>query len=434
MLDTQTFTSLPFPIALTDGGYTISRRGEPPKEETGTRVFIVDTSQLRALYESETTDPEQVYEALKHMDKGGRLLCLGDDPVQLDRTILPEWTLIVKKIEHPHKNHWKTPDVLRLDIVPDTTDTLAARIVVNQRIVETESAFLGSEPLNITNLTRDCPLHFVEPWIYAASQADQTAFEERMQKINATDEQREGAIDQFDRVRLVRRPNTNTVLLRSLRDHIGTIPAPPIEGHMVQDLRTGEISVRIDRSEGLYDRIMAMSLESEARAAMLLGLPIGMTLETLANDSYGVNGIESDNTVYLFHGSNHISVPMLPPHADRGTLIFYFGAHTIHRRKAMILNVERIKGQIFASVTAGIEEGEHIDYGTSSARTVFSHEQHFIRDQARIRATLSEKTAQQQREENEMEKRKREEHEMRKANPFAYADTAAKSIYATLQR
>ncbi len=423
VLDTQTFESLPFPIALTDGGYTISRRGEPLKEETGTRVFIVDTTQLRALYESQNTTPEQMYEELKHMDMGGRLLCLGDATIRLDPSKTAEWTVIVKTIEHPHKNHWKTPDKLRLAITPqDSTDGLV-HINITQQLIETETLLIPSKPINLSLLTHDCPLHIVEPWTHMASPFEKEAFERNMRDIQASDEQREDAVDVFDRDRRIRQSNTNTLLCESLRDHVGSIPAPPIEAFIIRNADTGGLTLRIDRTPGLYDRLLHANEEEKGR--IIRGLPHGMNIETLANTSYGVNGVSTDENIYFFEGKDSLHVDLMPMETQRQTVTLCFNANTERLRNAVTLQLYRENGHVMATVLGGIESGNVIGFGSRQERTIFTFEQQHIHEIEAARARFAP-TALKWRHNGltAEEKQRLREQEYISSNPLAYGTVA----------
>lgn len=436
LIDSSKFPDLPFPIAIGDHGYSLRRVGNPLSQDTGKRVFIVNTKDLEALYQKASISPEQVYEKLGELDLGGRLLCHNSDSIQLDHENAPKWTIIVKKIDHPHKNHWKTPDVLRIDVDPTMrmSDHDTA-ISLTQRLVETESGFIRGKSINLTNLTRDCQLHFAEPWASYASQADRRAFEDRMERQNASDEQREAALDEFDRVGQLRRSNTNTLVLQHLRDHQGSIPAPAVEGFMRQDQFNGSIVLRINRTEGLYDKIMALPEEHIDRSKIIEGLPKGMTIESLGNDSYGVNGIEVNGKMHVFSGGKTLEVPLLPHNTDRARVVLYFAAHTENRRKAMTLEVIRTKGIVTATCIDGIEEGEQIGFGTYESRVLFSYglEKKKLFESQKV-GVLSRQAKKTNHELTTEEKRHIEEDRLLKATPLAYSDNAPVKTQVILQR
>ena len=423
VLDTQTFDSLPFPIALTDGGYTISRRGEPMKEETGTRIFIVDTMQLRALYENQNTTPEQMYEGLKHIDLGGRLLCLRDKTIQLDPSKTAAWTLIVKTIEHPHKNHWKTPDKLRLAITPHVISDRLVDVNITQQLIETETLLIPSTPINLSLLTRDCPLHITEPWTFMALPFEKEAFERKMEAIQASAEQREDAVDMFDKERRVRQSNTNTLLCESLRSNIGSIPAPPIEAYVIRNANTGGLTLRINRTPGLYDRLLHAHPEEADR--IMRGLPRGMNVEMLANMSYGVNGVSIGNDLYFFKGKDNMNIDLMPLETQRQTVTLCFNANTQRLRNAVTFQLYRKNGHIMAMVSSGIESGNVIGFGTQQMRTVFALEQQLLNEIEATRARFAS-TALKWRYDglSAEEKQRLHEQEYIRSNPLVYGVTA----------
>lgn len=427
-LTNELFPGLPFDIQLTDEGFTLERISPCPEEDTGIRVFIVDSQHLSRFYESDHHSPEQIYEYLKKSDIGGRKLAQGNTPIHIDKEATPRWTLIVKQIDHIHKNHWRTPDLERLSFSPQLADKKHRGFTIVPILTERIYTITEDDQISLTQLSLTSPLHIAEPWISTLSAQELTDFEQTLSAKKVPDEKRDAMIDEKDRQLELYKPNVNTLIIESLRSHIGPIAAPPVEAYIVCDVKSGQLAIQIHRSPGLHDRLQSLSQNDEEYKTIVNGLPRSMTLETIANSSYGVNGIEFNGQMHMFHGESVLTVPIPISPNGANNVTLYFNAQSDARRTALSLDLSRINGQVMARVTRTIEPGELTELGSLKSRTIFSHEQELQKQLITKQSETPVLSPEMQKKQIELAEKHRKQILQRQQSPFVFSPTPPKAL------
>jgi hypothetical protein len=342
---------LPYGIRITNNGHTLTREGSPLIEDTGTRVFLIPSDELDLFYQDGARTQEQLYTFLKTHDIGGRVLSLGNEPVQIPSD-LSAWTCIVKWVDHTTRNRWRVPDLSRFSFTQES----------GIREIITERVSIWNKPeirVNFSRITRDTMVHIVEP----------PEAEERKNDI-------------------VLLPGVNTLVIDLCRKNVGQIPAPPIDVFVHQN--NNMLKMQVVRNNTMYEQVCVAPPEEAAR--IIRGYP-NMTKEKLATISYGVNGISVDGTLAVFDATGVIDVPVLPDGAHSEVILWYNTGSSL-QREALVIHFDKTDNGIYGTFERGIEAGTLIDFSKdaakSRARVVFDIELRAIEEARRLKAMTGE--------------------------------------------
>lgn len=325
-------TGLPFDISVTDGGYTLKRQGPPFKEEQGIRVFIIDNKSLDTLYsaarKSNNLKPATFYKFLKMYERKngepGRHLALEKDGVvSLNRERMRNgYTLIVKKVDHPTKEKFLIPDEVRLRFTgPEGFE---------QRLTERIIPWFKGVPLDLTMATRDVEsLNIKEPY-------EQPGLREFLQRGGYKDGELTKIFERKDQENGMFTPNQNTLIIKALRENMGTVPSSPIN-----------ISIKKDAHGVLVARLTGKS---------------------------GVDGVWVNGEMFrLYDDMDYIEVPLIPD-GNHSTVQFWHNAcgHSKLMRKALELNLNVKNGHVLADFVSGVAEVAVAEYNPSAGLVMSS--------------------------------------------------------------
>lgn len=326
ILNKERFMKLPFDIEVTNGGYRLTRLGAPLIEDDGTRVFIVGKNDLDNFYKVNQNNghsPEALYSYLKDTNNNrlGKLLARGEDSVDIDPEKMKDYYLIVKKVDHETKRRWSVPDGLRLEFSPEKGFT--------QIEVERVWNDLPEGHINLTGATANvASLRIKEPWYLTES--DKQEWHDFLIRGGYKQAELDDLEEKRDYENNLFKPNTNTLSIRSLREHQGVISAPAIEVDIYKNEK-GELIVRITRNSG-------------------------------------VDGIFIEGTAHFLKDEEYLDVSLIQPNMNRSTLQLFFNAESDSlRRGALKLSIIREKnGQISADFLSGVTEIPIPEYNPSA--------------------------------------------------------------------
>lgn len=338
-------TGLPFDINVTDGGFTLTRLGPPFSEEQGIRVFIIDNESLDRLYaaasKSDKLTPATFYRFLKMYERKngepGRHLALEKNGVvNLSRERMNSgYTIIVKKVDHPTKEKFLIPDEIRLKFKPPEG--------FEPKLTERILPWFKGMPLDLTMATRDAEsLNIKEPY-------EQPGLRDFLQRGGYRDSELTKIFERKDQENGMFSPNQNTLIIKALRENMGSVPSAPIDISIKKDAR-GVLVARLTRKSGV--------------------------------DGVSVNGKMS----YCYDDMDYIEVPLLPD-GKQSTVKFWYGAYGYSKlmRKALELSLDTKNGHVIADYVSGVAEVAIEEYNPSAGLVMASLSEDQKKSLARIR-------------------------------------------------
>lgn len=307
----------PFDIKVGDDGFTLIRKGNKLFEDLGYRVFIVDNPTLDAIYRSHYRDklitPDSFYETLKGYSRingdFGRRLALSDDGiVHINGGRFSEgYTIIVKKIDHPKAEKFHIPDEARYRFTPKSG--------FKEQVVEKIIPWFKDFKIDLSSALDDVEtLSIKEP-------ANSPELREFYKTLGYDNDKIDRILDEKDAKNGFFRTNRNILLVKSLRENMGTIPALPIDINIYKN-KMGDLLTRIDGDSGV--------------------------------DGISINGQE---VCKLDPRIGFLEVPLMGKNKITNVKYFY---HTEKKsmRRALEFNLVVENGRVYAYFVAGIEEIE----------------------------------------------------------------------------
>jgi hypothetical protein len=318
-------TGLPFDIKVSEGGFALTRLGPPFNEEQGIRVFLIDNQSLDKLYSvaerASGLTPEIFYRFLKMYERKngslGRHLALNKcGTVNIDGERMRKgYTLIIKKVDHPTKEKYRIPDEARLRFTPERG--------FESQTIERVMPWFEGRPLDLTKATRDViSLNIKEPH-------EQPGLRDFLRVGGYDDEEITKAFEKKDEENGLFTPNHNTLIIKSLRESMGSVPAPPVDMKIFKDDK-GILVARLNRKSGVD------------------GISLNGQMHVLAQDK------------------EFIEVPLTDVN-NNVPLIFWFDAGSdTRRRKALVMNIHNSNGHVIADFVSGIDEMPILPYNPSA--------------------------------------------------------------------
>lgn len=355
-------TGLPFDIKVSNGGFTLTREGPPFNEDHGVRVFLIDNQSLDRLYtaasKADNITPEVFYRFLKMYERKngslGRHLALNKHgTVNLDGERMRRgYTIIVKKVDHPTKEKYRIPDEARIKFTPEKG--------FETQTIERVIPWFKDRSIDLTEATRDvAALNIKEP-------REQPGLRNFLKVGGFSDKEITQAFEKQDVENGLYKPNNNTLIIKSLREGMGSVPASPVDASIV-------------RSEGggLVARVTGKG---------------------------GLNGVLLNGQLHvLTPDQEYLDVPLTE--VENTSLSFWFEADSgKHRRRALELKLNTVNGHVIAEFVAGIAEMPVLPYNPSAGIVLES----LTEEQKEDRRRAKEK----QREDEERRKKASEEVEM----------------------
>ena len=311
---------LPFDLKIRQDGRRIERLGEKIQEDKGRRLFIIPTPLLSQFYAANNHSSEELYRFLKKEDAGGRKLALGDDPFELDKSIEPDYTLIVKLIDHGSisRNRWRSFDLARYVFHPGGG--------LEPRTVERLINWYGDKLFNLSAATSNAPVHIAEPYLSTMNEREKNwkRDKEELENINRLD----------NRLFI---PGTSTLLIKPLRDKLGSLSyfPPPFDAYIFQE--QGIIYAKIVRDQGDQAEVGGLNCIS-------------------------VNG--KDN---FFYGGENLKTALLQKRGSNNASFFYNGKNPKYRQLGLSLDLMTDeKGVVWVTFEEGINPLESLPYNPSA--------------------------------------------------------------------
>lgn len=316
---------LPFDIKVLDDGFTLTRQGERFKEDEGIRIFIIDNKSLDNLYKAvnkkKDVTPDLFYKFLKMYERRngnlGRYLAISKDgEVKINgEKFKSGYTIIVKKIDRPTKEKFRIPDEARYRFEPG--------VGFNEQMVERLIPWFKEKQLNITKAITDVETlsikeHYEQPGLMEFYRLGGLKDEEII-KIFGQHDQKNGLF----------RTNRNVLLIKSLRENMGSVPAPQIDIDYYKN-KNGILMTRIDKKSGVN----------------------GIT----------VNGVE----YFLDNTTGFLEIPLNTGKNITNIKYWYNFDIANKRRGALEINLSERNGQIMADFVSGINEIEIPAYSASA--------------------------------------------------------------------
>jgi len=312
---TEYGTGLPFDIEVADNGSTITRKGDRFQDELGIRIFIIDNLSLNKLYSAlhgkDGLSPEIFYKFLKMYERKngnkGRYLALSKDGVvKLDDDRYKNgYTIIVKDVDHPTKEKYETPDRARLEFKPGEGFV--------EKIVERTIPWFKEKSLDLTVATQDVEALSIK------ERYEQPGMREFLKTGGEKDDVITAYFEKNDRENELFRPNHNTVIIKSLREKMGSSHAPPIN-----------IDIRHNDSG---DLVLMIGKKS------------------------GVDGVSINGLMYsLEEGGEPIEIPMIDRDSNGSSVQLYYNSRSEIKRLGLEMSLKKEKGHITADFVSGIAE------------------------------------------------------------------------------
>lgn len=341
-------TGLPFDIKVDNGGFSLTREGPPFNEDQGIRVFLIDNQSLDKLYmaasKANNITPEIFYRFLKMYERKngslGRYLALNRNGiVDLDGERMRNgYTIIVKKVDHPTKEKYRIPDEARVKFTPEKG--------FQWQTVERVMPWFKDRPFDLTEATRDVTsLNIKEP-------REQPGIRGFLRTGGYSDEEITRAFEKQDVENGLFKPNSNTLIIKSIREGMGSVPASPVDASIYRN-EGGILVARVTGKGGLN------------------GISINGQMRVLEQD-IGV-----------------LDVPLTE--LDHSSLSFWFNADSgKHRRRALELKLNNANGHVIAEFIAGIAEMPVLPYNPSAGIVMASLTEEQKEAQRRAKAQLEE--------------------------------------------
>jgi hypothetical protein len=308
-------TGLPFDIEVSNNGSTLTRKGDKFEDELGIRIFIIDNLSLNKLYSAlrgkNNVPPEIFYKFLKMYERKngskGRYLALSSDGVvELDNDRYKNgYTIIIKDVDHPTKEKYETPDRARLEFKPGEGFT--------ERIVERTISWFKEKSLDLTAATKDVEVLSIK------ERYEQPGMRDFLRIGGEKDDSITAHFEKADRENGLFIPNRNTVIIKSLRENMGSSQAQSINA-----------DIRQDSSGNLLLKITKMS---------------------------GVDGISLNGLMYsLEENEGTIEIPLIDACSKCSNVRLYYNSRSETRRLGLEMNLRREKDHIIADFVSGIAE------------------------------------------------------------------------------
>jgi len=308
-------TGLPFDIEVADNGSTITRKGDRFKDDRGIRIFIIDKLSLDKLYSAfhgkDGLSPEIFYKFLKMYERKngnkGRYLSLSKDGVVTldDDKYRKGYTIIVKEVDHPTKEKYETPDRARLEFGPNEGFI--------ERIVERIIPWFKGKALDLTAATQDVEaLNIKERY-------EQPGMREFLKVGGEKDERITARFERVDRENKLFQPNHNTVIIKSLREKMGSSQAPLID----VDIRRNDSG----------DLVLVIGMKS------------------------GVDGVLINGLMYsLEEDGKPIIIPIIDRDSNSSNIQLFYNSRLKIKRLGLEMNLKKEKDHLVADFVSGIAE------------------------------------------------------------------------------
>lgn len=341
-------TGLPFDIKVSNGGFTLTREGPPFNEDQGIRVFLIDNQSLDRLYDvasrSNNVTPEIFYRFLKMYERKngnlGRYLALNKHgTVNMDGERMRKgYTIIVKKVDHPTKEKYRIPDEARIKFTPEK----GFEAQTTERVIP----WFKDRSIDLTEATRNvAALNIKEP-------REQPGLRTFLKTGGFSDEEITQSFERQDVINGLFKPNNNTLIIKSLREGMGSVPASPVDASIYRN----EEGILVARVTG----------------------------------KGGLNGISINGQMHVLNpDQKSLDVPLTE--IDHSSLSFWFEADSgKHLRRALELRLNTVNTHVIAEFVAGIAEVPMLPFNPSAGITLASMTEEQKEAQRKAKEQLAE--------------------------------------------